>query len=474
MPIAVKIHDWVLPAPRDWSSRFDAIQSPETVAMAYDVEPWSDNHLALLDKTFELLGELGQKTLFITVIRRTHFGNEHAMVRWVRDAQGVLQPDFEIVEKYLKVATKHLGKVPGVVFYSWEPIESMGHAEGTGAAHRTTDRAMQYTLFEPEKGTLAKRTGPAWGTDASKEMWGRFNKGIKPVLAKFGLEESKLFGLIGDARPTKVAMDDICSGDDNPRWAVHSHHYCDEWQGYKIGYAIALWGINLDICDPNMGLGFGWNTDFWLSYYPRELKMFSDLTEFRYKMEMWNGGVSLHEMKYKGNSRYSCGLGRIGGDFWKVVKDQRGNLRSTLAGVYPETYWGQLNLNLCISSILAQGAKSAIPTVRSEAFREGSQDAEVRIFIEKAVEQLNWREKLGEEMSTRLREQLNDRIRFVNLRGGTKINDQMKPPKVSDPLESSDALYTAAAEVAAKLGVMQIEKGGGDLYFLIKAREQKK
>jgi hypothetical protein len=82
MPIAAKVHDWVMPSPHKWSAHLDAIQSPESVAMAYDVELWSDEHLKLLDKSFEVLGEMGQKTLFISVVRRTHFGNEHAIVRW--------------------------------------------------------------------------------------------------------------------------------------------------------------------------------------------------------------------------------------------------------------------------------------------------------------------------------------------------------------------------------------------------------
>lgn len=477
LPVSVKIHDWVLPDPLNWQARLDMIQSPESVAMAYGVELWSPEHLALLDKTFAILGEMGQRTVFITVVRRTHFGNEHALVRWVKDKDGVLQPNFDIVDKYLAVATKHLGKIPGVIFYCWEPVESMGHAGGAGTADRTTARPMQYTLLDPETGALSKRTGPAWGTEEAKELWRRFNVGVKPVLAKYGLENSKLFGLIGDARPTKQSMDDIVTGDDNPLWAVHSHYYCDTWQGYKIGYAIALWGINLNICDPEIGRGFGWNSDFWLAYYPRELSMQAPLAEQRYKMEMWNGALSLYELGAKGRSRFACGLGRIGADFWKVAKDARGKPRSTLAGYFPESYWGQLNLNYCIPAILAKGEREPLPTVRSEMFREGSQDVEVRVFIEKAIELPQYREKMGEEMAGKLREMLDDRIRLVNSLGGVR-KDQIRggtvAPKVSDPEASSDLLYAAAAEVAAKLGVMYIEEGEGQLYSLVQKLESLK
>jgi hypothetical protein len=354
----------------------------------------------------------------------------------------------------------------------------MGHAGGTGTAGRTTDRPMQYTLWDRETGKLGKRTGPAWGTPESKALGKRFNEGVRPVLAKRGVESSMLYGLIGDARPTKTSMDDICTGVENPLWAVHSHHYAAEWQGYKVGMGIALWGIHLNICNPEQGRGFGWNTDFWLAYYPREFNMSSPLNEYRYKMEMWNGALSLFEMQQKGNSRYACGLGRIGGDFWKVIKDRQGRPRATLAGSFPESYWGQLNLNYCISSILGRGKAGAVPTIRSEAFREGSQDVEARVFVEKAIELPEYRAKLGEEMAKRIREMLDDRIRMVNVAGGPRKDQTLSKvaEKDRDSLDSNEKLYAAAAEIAAKLGTMYIEENSGDLYSVeeFKAAQKKK
>jgi hypothetical protein len=350
----------------------------------------------------------------------------------------------------------------------------MGHAGGTGTAGRTTDKPIQYTLWDKKTGELKRRTGPAWGTPEAKDFWKRFNTGVKPILEKRGLAGSMLYGLIGDSRPTKQAMDDICTGAENPRWAVHSHHYCPEWQGYKVGMAIALWGIHLNICDPKQGRGFGWNSDFWLAYYPREFNMNCPLTEQRFKMEMWMGALSLFEMQHKGRSRYACGLGRIGGDFWKVVKDKRGNPTETLAGYYPESYWGQLNLNYCISSILGKGKNGTVPTIRSEAFREGNQDEEVRVFVEKAVELKQYREKLGEEMATRLRGLLDERILMANRWGGARADQ--KSGKLSeaklDLYGSNTKLYGAAVEVAKKLGVQRIEESQGELFDLPKPKKK--
>ena len=456
VPLNVRVIDWTLPDPNAFAPHMDIVQSPESVALAYGVELWSDAHFRLLDKTFALLRPLACKTLYVSAVRRTHFGNEHAMVRWYRDETGELRPNFDHVEKYLDVAVKHLGRIPGVILYCWEPVSSMGHAGGAGGAGRTSDRPIQYTLWDRKRNKLKKRTGPAWGTPEAGQFWAKFNRGILPVLKKRGLEKSLLYGLIGDARPTKQAMDDITTGVPKARWAVHSHHYCKTWQGYDVGFCIALWGIHLNIVDPKNGRGYGWQNPHWLAYYPREFHLRSSLVEQRYKLEMWMGAFSRHEMKYHGKSRTARGLGRIGGDFWIVLKDARGRLRSSLAGRYPESYWGQLNLNYCIPHILGKGPTGPLATVRSEAFREGIQEAEARVFIEKAIVNKAPRGRIGEELARRCRSFLDERIRMVN-RAGSPRKDQVSGLKSGlsrlppDWKEKNAKLFELAMEVAKKL-----------------------
>ncbi|MGQ9660905.1 MAG: glycoside hydrolase domain-containing protein [Kiritimatiellia bacterium] len=126
VPVRLKVCDWTLPDPNDYVARMDIVESPDSVGMAYGVPLWSNEHLALLDKAFALLSELATRTIYITAVRRTHFGNEHAMIRWVRDATGELTPEFSMAEKYLDVAVRRLGKIPGVILYGWEPLESEG------------------------------------------------------------------------------------------------------------------------------------------------------------------------------------------------------------------------------------------------------------------------------------------------------------------------------------------------------------
>ena len=447
VPLVLRVIDWKAPNTQDFTVSVDAIQSPESVAMAYDVPLWSAEHLKLLDKTFALLAQIATKTVYVTCVRRTHLGNEHAMVRWSRNDEGELTPDFSIVEKYLDVAIGRLGKIPGVILYAWEPPESQGHAGGTGGAARTYDRPILITVVDPATGKLSERQGPAWGTPEAKEFWKKLTDGIAPVLRKRGIENSMLFGLLGDTRPTQQAMDDLCTGVPKARWAVHSHLYCDNWKGYPMGLAIALWGIGVTPVDPSEGYSFGWSNPLWLCYYPREMNLRSTLVEHRVKLEKWMG-AKMPYTPFLSKGRGPRGLGRIGADFWEVLKDVRGRPSETLAGRYPETAWGQLNLNFCIPHVLGKGKTGPLATVRSEAFREGLQEIEARVFVEKALLDDEANALLGDDLIGRCRRALDERIRMCLHSEG-----EGQPWYISsDWNQRTELLFGLAAEVARKFG----------------------
>jgi hypothetical protein len=257
-----------------------------------------------------------------------------------------------------------------------------------------------------------------------------------------------LFGLIGDVRPTKQAMDDITTGvpREKAKWAVHSHYYAVEWEGYELGMAIALWGIGSTPVDPAEGYGYGWQNPFWLAYYPREMSMLTSLVEHRVKLERWMGAVTRSETAYS-KAKGTRGLGRLGADFWVVLRDERGNLRASLAGQYPESYWGQLNLNYGIPHLLGKGRDGPLPTVRSEAFRENVQEVEARVLIERAITDEARRAKLGEDLARRCRLALDKRIRMCLHAEGEGL-----PWFISSGWsERTEELFRLAAEVAAKL-----------------------
>ena len=269
------------------------------------------------------------------------------------------------------------------------------------------------------------------------------------MLRKRGLEDSLLFGLVGDARPTKQAMDDIATGSPNAKakWAVHSHFYAVNWQGYEMGMTVALWGVGCAPVDPVRGRGYGWRNPFWLMYYPREMSMQTSLVEHRIKMENWVGAKSLNDSVYS-KAQGTRGLGRLGADFWTVLADARGNVRYSLAGRYPESYWGQLNLNYGIPYLLGKGRNGPVPTVRSEAFRENIQELEARVFIERTLLDEVKRARLSDDLAARCRKALDERIRTCLHASG-----EGQPRFISSGWnERTELLFGLAAEVSKKRG----------------------
>ncbi len=454
VPVSLKVVDWTLPNYRDFTAYTDMFQSPESLAMAYDVPMWSEKHWKLIERSFELMGPLASKSVYLTCIRRTHLGNEQAMVRWKKGAGGELEPDLSIATRYLDLAVKHMGKVPSVILYAWEPTNSMGHGNtfepGPGKIH---DREILITVVGPG-GKLKKEKGPKWGTPECVKFWKKLIDAVQKELKKRGIPDSMLFGLMGDHRPTKTCMADIRKAAPKLEWAIHAHHYCDKWYGTEVGLSAAVWGIKCRVADPDEGRGYGWRNKFRLLKYPRgDLNARSALANYRTMEEKWIGAM-IWNAKTWPKAKGARGLGRQGADFWMVLKDKRGRSRGRLSARYPETYWGQLCINYGNPAFFGMGEDGAVPTVRSETVRENVQEIEARVFIEKALLDKAKKARLGADLAKRCRDALDERIRLClyTMGGGYAPGDGTLWFISSGLTERMDRLFTLASEVAKKLG----------------------
>ena len=89
--------------------------------------------------------------------------------------------DLTIAEKYLDLAIRHLGKVPVVCIYCWEPF--------TGSVYGRRERegkGLPYTLLDPATGKLSDAEGPRWGSPEVRPFWKPVFKGLRERLAKRG------------------------------------------------------------------------------------------------------------------------------------------------------------------------------------------------------------------------------------------------------------------------------------------------
>ncbi|MCG3178742.1 MAG: hypothetical protein BIFFINMI_01071 [Phycisphaerae bacterium] len=456
VPIRLDVIGWKLADAKDFVTHVGVMQSPESVAMQYKVDLYSDAHFKLMDRTFSLLGEVGVKTIIVTAIRHTHFGNPHAMIRWVRGADGQLTPDFSIAEKYIDLAVKHLGKAPLVGLYCWEPLHT-GHFE-----HKTFhgDRDIMITIVDPRTGELSDGVGPEWGTDACRAFWKQAVDGMKKILARHGMEKSLMVGISADYAPSKTAADDLGAAAPDCKWIANSHVFWSDIQGHPVGYLTVLWGI-WDLSDPTKDVyGFrrfyGWrDAPLIVARFPRnELRLpAAGPAEYRSYPEHWicaqGKWMSVDKKKFWSGT---CGFGRIGADFWPVLTDKRGRSRALLERYPDESSWGQLTLDYSNPAILGPGRDGPVATGRLEMIREGVQEAEARIFLEKALLDDAKRAKIDKGDADRIQSMLDERVRdLMRANDGAKGSDWQWYIS-SGWQRRSREIFEAAAMVADKLG----------------------
>ena len=439
VPVELRVLGYVLPDPKDFTLFMGIIQSPDSVAMQYQVPFWSDRHWELIGRSLALIGQVGGDTLYLPLVRRTHLGNEHSMLRWIDRGGGAYDHDFRLVERYLDLAVKHLGKIPIVVAYCWEPPSSVGHF----GRYKQKDRDILISVLDPKTGTLTKAKGPAWDSPQCAAFWKPVMAGLRDRLKKRGLAGSMMLGMAGDYKPTQAAVDALKAAAPDAKWASHQHSYTSALHGRPVGYVASVWGL--------WPSKYAWRNPIRVTRFPRnDVRVWTALAVYRIYVEHWLDARGRCRKNTPGGFR--GGVGRIGGDFWPVMK---GRYRAaSIAGRYPETGWGQLTLNYSIPYVLAPGRDGAVASMRFELMRENVQEAEARALIEDAAVLPEVKAHVGEALAARCLALLEDRTRTYS-----RVYGNGGPMWYAScgRRRRTEALYHLAAEVRSRLGGRQGE-----------------
>lgn len=439
IPVELKVHDWALPDPKEFVTHVGLVQSPESLALKYNMPMWSDGHWKLIDESFQLLGQVGTKCIFIPLIRRTHFGNEHSMVRWIKTSDGNYKHDFSIVERYLDLAVKHLGKVPVVCLYAWELRLGSRYF---GTKHMKELKGIPFTILDPASGELTEAEGPKFGTPQVRQFYKPVFEGIGNILAKRGMEKSLMVGTAGDSRPLKEIVEDFRAIAPEVPWVVHSHGTASELHGQPVGYLADVWSAPQAPLPRTKRL-YGWQNPALRTTFPRAgsntvgaIRLGGPAAQYRLAIEGAEA-AGIH------------GIGRVGADFWPVIKDRRGRDHDIL-GRFPESSWAQLNLRNSFAYVLSPGKRGPLPTIRFEMIRAGVQEAEARIFIEKTLTDEKLRRRLPEDLAKQCQGLLDGRTREIII-AKTDSDASWLWYARGCLIERSERLFAAAAEVARAL-----------------------
>ncbi|HUV38713.1 MAG TPA: glycoside hydrolase domain-containing protein, partial [Planctomycetota bacterium] len=191
VPVSLAVSAWRLPDPGDFQVFTELVQSPESVAMQYDVPFWSDAHFDLVAKSLDLLRAIGCRTTYLPLVAKTNMGNDESMVRWVKRPDGAWTHDFSILERYLDLVVAHQGRPQIVCVYVWDH-----HVEKGPVPVTTVDAGGAATEIEL----------PPYGDARSKALWQPVIDGVRERLAKRGLAAAMMFGLAGDEIPSEETV----------------------------------------------------------------------------------------------------------------------------------------------------------------------------------------------------------------------------------------------------------------------------
>jgi hypothetical protein len=401
VPVELKVSPWLCPKPGEFHTIVDFIQSPESVALQYNLPLYSDKHWELLEESFRHLGYVGNWTLYVPIICQTNLGNEQSMVRWIKQPDGGYAHDFTVFDRYLDLAEKHMGKPRILCLYVWDVFvggtdDRFGRSKGQNVGGGDV-----LVSGMDAAGSVTTISVPGY-TEKTKADWQRLADGVRERLKKRGMEEALQLGLCSDAYPTRTITD--FWGELMPKvpWARQGHL---TWRSGSLGATGAPTDFQATVVehqflkDPLHGVYscLGWKRPDKVVEFlrPNDDPQYPILT-----MRL------LGELNVTGAQR---GFGRIGLDFWPVVKSAY--TFQTIKKRYPRSSWGMLDM--IVESFLPAGNGGAMATARLEMTREGLQEAEARIFIESVLDDAARRAKLGEELAKTAQAVLDERARIT-------------------------------------------------------------
>ncbi len=429
VPVELTVIDWKLHDPESYVYWMGMVESPEAVALTYDVPAWSEKHWALVARSLEWIGKLGPKVLLIPLGAESQYGNAESMVLWKDAGEGKFTHDFSRVEGYVDLALKHMGRPKCVVVGVWD---SCMHVSVPKPLKRDFPR---YSVLGPD-GKVTNADGPPHGSDEALAFWKPVLTGVREVLAKRGLEQAMLLGYLADRLPDKETVEVFRKILPDVGWQStrHGERGCEYLPAAEanvpVKYHTNVWGgwVNHD---PDTRRPYGWRNPInpslrtWLD---RGLFDASSIAQYRTACEQ-----ALLADRH--------GLGQIGADFWPV-KDADGKPTHTMVGRFPATNEG--NLGIYAGQLLYAGPDGPVPTARYQMMRENIQECEARIFLEKLLTANPC--PLAPELASKYQGLLDERTRWHRAQGVAEEAYLSWPYSGWEVRRA--ALFDAAAEAA--------------------------
>ncbi|MCC5850716.1 MAG: hypothetical protein JJU29_21725 [Verrucomicrobia bacterium] len=384
-PVRLEVADWLAPSPSEQTTFVGLWHSPYNVALQYEAEPWSDRHLALLRPLHSLMGRLGNDVLYVNAIRDTLQSLRNPVLVFTREGDS-LEPDFTFVEKYLQTYADVAPAPRGVVLYAWE-------------VSLRNDEVLPIVIRNPD-GSLEDGTTEMFGRGASERLWKAVVDGLRQRMDAVDWSGTELWiGVSHDGRPDAETIDLFLRIAPESRWNKFSH-----WRGdppardgqrvladnLRVALGESPWGVEASR-NPMYGGWQGAPGDYIMTTSGRGLLQ-----------QYFTGNANLLEIfrclpdisvSDRGRGGRHSGISRAGVDYWQVPLG--GGNRAVEWNRRP---WGNLWRGNA-EFILGAGVDGPIRTIRYEMLREGLQEAEARIAIERVLRDETLKDRVPTELT---------------------------------------------------------------------------
>jgi hypothetical protein len=408
VPVELEVIGWRLPGPLELQSIVESEQSPYGVAKAYKVELWSEPHWKLMEESFKQLARLGADVLFVPVLLRSEFGNrdDSATIKWIRGRDGKLRFDYAILDRYLDLATKHLG-VPRVVC-----LQIMHGCPSESHVVKVLDEATG-------KEEIVDVGPNAEGT--RRPLWRAFGTSVLDHMRQRGMEQCVYWGHAFDMVVDPGLVRLMAEFTPGVYWAAGAHARKPD-----ATFRAVARSYGSDITDRS---AMGWKNPFVHLVMPRTngsvICVEGTSTPYTYR-------VLCDRAIYGGFN----GPGRMGADYFDLAwfDGFRGGQYLLVGRSCVQTLW--------------PGPNGAESSARNEAMLEGLQEAEARIFLEQALD----RKLLAEGLAAEVQRVLDDHFRAtLHIPAGTAALTMMDV--AGDWQARSRRLFGAAAKAAEAVGI---------------------
>jgi len=351
VPVLLQVGTWTVPPPAQWRTHVGLSQSPDGVALHYEVPYGSPEHLRLMEESYKYLGAIGCKLAWFSMIDSQRGGAKHqGMPTYTKTAKGWV-PDMTLVDKYLALHQKYCG-TPQVLLV-WV-------ATGNEKTIRFKDSDGKVQEIQQE-------------TPEAEQFYKTMMDAVHASVVKRGWPESLIvLGGACEIHPDEPVVTMLKKVAPYARWSHQAHDPKLEIHGVEVGYVCFARG------NPDNWKGLPWNN-------PRMIvnSSYKAPSTFGHPM-YWRWRAESFMYHWRGPVR---GFSRIGADFWTYKDKTSKKPGDTIARV---EHWtgGQptIFLSQSLPCLLAPGPRGAISTVHYEMMREGLQELEARIAIEAAIE----------------------------------------------------------------------------------------